>query len=76
MASKKISEELIHEFTETMDDTIPTYSEEDENIVMQNGGTTREYVLTNDFAEMNKFIILPLSPGIDDLIWHMTQSQI
>lgn len=68
MTSKKISEELIHEFTETMDDTIPTYSEEDENIVMQNGGTTREYVLTNDFAEMNKFIILPLSPGIDDLI--------
>lgn len=68
MTSKKISEELIHEFTETMDDTIPTYSEEDENIVMQNGGTTREYVLTNDFAEINKFIILPLSPGIDDLI--------
>jgi hypothetical protein len=35
---------------------------------MENGGTTREYVLTNDFAEMNRYIILPLSPGIEDLI--------
>jgi hypothetical protein len=50
-----------------MDDVVPTYSDEDENIVMENGGTTREYVLTNDFAEMNRYIILPLSPSIEDL---------
>jgi hypothetical protein len=68
MEPKQISEELIHEFTEKMDDVVPLYSEEDENIVMENGGTTREYVLTNDFAEMNRYIILPLSPGIEDLI--------
>lgn len=67
MEPKKISEELIHEFTEKMDDTVPVYSEEDENIIMQNGGTTREYVLTNDFAETNRYIILPLSPSIEDL---------
>jgi hypothetical protein len=67
MEPKKISEELIHEFTEQMDDTVPVYSEEDENIVMENGGTTREYVLTNDFVEMNRYIILPLSPNIEDL---------
>ena len=67
MKSKKISEELIHEFTDKMDDVVPTYSDEDENIIMNNGGTTREYVLTNDFAEMNRYIILPLSPNIEDL---------
>lgn len=33
---KEISEELIHEFTEDMDQEIPQYSEEDENIVMAN----------------------------------------
>ena len=68
MKPKEISEELIHEFTEKMDDIVPSYSEEDENIVMENGGTTREYVLINDFVEMNRYIILPLSPGIEDLI--------
>jgi hypothetical protein len=68
MNPKKISEELIHEFTETMDEAIPVYSEEDQNIVMPNGGTTREYVLTEAFTEINKYIILPLSPSIDDLI--------
>ena len=40
MNPKEISEELIHEFTETMDEAIPVYSEEDQNIVMPNGGTT------------------------------------
>lgn len=68
MKPKKISEELIHEFTDKMDNVVPTYSDEDENIIMNNGGTTREYVLTSDFAEMNRYIILPLSPGIEDLI--------
>jgi hypothetical protein len=67
MEPRKISEELIHEFTDKMDDVIPIYSDEDENIIMNNGGTTREYVLTNDFAEINRYIILPLSPGIEDL---------
>lgn len=67
MKPKKISEELIHEFTDEMDNVVPIYSEEDENIIMENGGTTREYVLTSDFAEMNRYIILPLSPGIEDL---------
>lgn len=67
MKHKKISEELIHEFTDKMDNVVPIYSEEDENIVMENGGTTREYVLTSDFAEINRYIILPLSPGIEDL---------
>lgn len=50
-----------------MDDFTPSYSDEDENIIMENGGTTREYVLTSDFAEMNRYIILPLSPKIEDL---------
>lgn len=68
MEPKEISEELIHEFTETMDDAVPVYSDEDQNIVMPNGGTTREYVLTEKFAEMNKYVILPLSPSMDDLI--------
>jgi hypothetical protein len=68
MNSKQISEEPIHEFVEIMDQTIPSYSEEEGNIVMQNGGTTREYVLTKDFAEKNRYIILPLSPKIEDLI--------
>ncbi len=67
MAPKEISEKLIHEFTEKMDNVVPTYSDEDENIVMENGGTTREYVLTNEFAEINRYIILPLSPSIEDL---------
>jgi hypothetical protein len=68
MEPRQISEELIHEFTETMDDAIPVYSDEDQNIIMPNGGTTREYVLTEAFAEMNKYVILPLSPSVDDLI--------
>jgi hypothetical protein len=68
MEPRQISEELIHEFTETMDDAIPVYSDEDQNIIMPNGGTTREYVLTEVFAEMNKYVILPLSPSVDDLI--------
>ncbi len=68
MNNKPISEEPIHEFIEMLDDSIPVYSEEDGNIVMPNGGTTREYVLTKEFAEKNKYIILPLSPGIEDLI--------
>jgi hypothetical protein len=67
MEPKEISEKLIHEFTEKMDNVVPTYSDEDENIVMENGGTTREYVLTNEFAEINRYIILPLSPSIEDL---------
>ena len=48
MNNKPISEEPIHEFTEALDDSVPTYSEEDGNIIMPNGGTTREYVLTKD----------------------------
>lgn len=68
MEPKEISEELIHEFTEQYDNEVPSYSKEDQNIIMNNGGTTREYVLTNDFAELNKHIILPLSPSIEDLI--------
>lgn len=48
---KPINEELIHEFSESMDDAVPEYSDEDQNIVMPNGGTTREYVLTKEFAE-------------------------
>jgi hypothetical protein len=68
MDPREISEELIHEFTETMDEAVPVYSDEDQNIVMPNGGTTREYVLTETFAEMNKYVILPLSPSVDDLI--------
>lgn len=67
MGPKEINEKLIHEFTEKMDNVVPTYSDEDENIVMENGGTTREYVLTNEFAEINRYIILPLSPSIEDL---------
>jgi len=67
MEPKKVSEELIHEFTEKMDNFTPSYSDEDENIIMENGGTTREYVLTSDFAEINRYIILPLSPKIEDL---------
>ena len=67
MEPKEISEKLIHEFTEKMDNVVPTYSDEDENIVMENGGTTREYVLTNEFAKINRYIILPLSPRIEDL---------
>ena len=68
MNLKPISEEPIHEFTETLDDSVPIYSEEDGNITMPNGGTTREYVLTKEFADKNKYIILPLSPTIEDLI--------
>jgi len=64
----EISEELIHEFTEKLDNDIPSYSEKESNIIMKNGGTTKEYVLTKDFAEKNKYIILPLSPDIEDLI--------
>jgi len=65
---KPINEEPIHEFSPSMDDAVPEYSDEDQNIVMPNGGTTREYVLTKEFAEKNRYIILPLSPSIDDLI--------
>jgi hypothetical protein len=68
MNDKPVSEEPIHEFTEALDDSVPTYSVEDGNIVMPNGGTTREYVLTKEFADINKYIILPLSPTIEDLI--------
>jgi len=68
MNSKPISEEPIHEFTEILDESIPAYSEENGNIVMPNGGTTREYVLTKEFADANRYIILPLSPTIEDLI--------
>jgi len=65
---KPINEEPIHEFSSSMDHAVPEYSDEDQNIVMPNGGTTREYVLTKEFAEKNRYIILPLSPSIDDLI--------
>ena len=36
MEPKKVSEELIHEFTEKMDNFTPSYSDEDENIIMEN----------------------------------------
>ena len=48
--NKKISDELIHEFTEQMDQDIPQYSDESENIVMTNRGNYKRVRLNKRFC--------------------------
>ncbi|GEM_PF-6206429 len=50
-----LSKDQIYEFSEILDEEIPQYSEKEGNIVMSNGATTREYVLTKKFMIKNQF---------------------